>query len=580
MLSIVLLLATLAGQAGDASAPAHDTLGLKVLSFSAEWCGPCKAMKPRLEKLEAKGYPIQEVDIDTAPLTAKRYGVDRVPTFVLIDRQGKELARTVGAVTATDLAEWYSAEWRKHRDDGDTATEPKSAPQAPRPPPAKANSIPSPWETTCRVQIEVTNPAQKGYRGYGSGTVISSDGTTTIILTCAHVFDMGNPGKLPAKQFPSVITINLSDGNPTGDPPKAKFGKSYPGTALDYDFTKDVGLITISTSDVLAASPIVPSTWRAEPGMELEQYGCKGADYPTTFRTTVIDANAGMPGQWQGIKCSRMPGEGRSGGGLFTLDHHLCGVTDFRGNGATRQDDIGLYAGPASIYSILDRNGLKRLYAAGKPPNPTPQPLEAEQSFTPANELEATCFDIFRRLHGKCPPNGGSPANPPQPGPDGPPGQKGDAGVPGIPGETGPPGPPGPIGPQGPPGKDSTPAPGPIPGGASAGPPGPQGLPGLPGAIGKDGPAGKQGPAGPPGRDGKDGAAGLKGECQCEHKPTKFAVRLPGGRVVEKEFMLSGPDATGVGLDLSGFAVPGMAALQKQLIDLQQQVATLKAAAK
>ena len=72
----------------------------------ATWCGPCKAMMPALEDL-AREYAgevrIVKVDIDESPLVAQRYGVQSVPTFLLI--QGGEVkSRFIGGQTRSKIA--------------------------------------------------------------------------------------------------------------------------------------------------------------------------------------------------------------------------------------------------------------------------------------------------------------------------------------------------------------------------------------------------------------------------------------------------------------------------------------------
>ena len=52
------------------------------------------------------------------------------------------------------------------------------------------------------------------------------------------------------------------------------------------------------------------------------------------------------------------PRQGRSGGGLFTIDGYIAGVCNF----AEPQGNHGLYATPRSIYHLLDRNNLTALY--------------------------------------------------------------------------------------------------------------------------------------------------------------------------------------------------------------------------
>src|SRR5205823_1633746 len=56
-----LLIALIATTNGDA---AGEPL---LLDFHASWCGPCQQMRPAIEKLIQKGYPVKSVDVDDAP---------------------------------------------------------------------------------------------------------------------------------------------------------------------------------------------------------------------------------------------------------------------------------------------------------------------------------------------------------------------------------------------------------------------------------------------------------------------------------------------------------------------------------
>ena len=42
-------------------------------------------MRPAVEELIRNRYPVKSIDIDKDPDVAARYGVDRVPTFVVVD---------------------------------------------------------------------------------------------------------------------------------------------------------------------------------------------------------------------------------------------------------------------------------------------------------------------------------------------------------------------------------------------------------------------------------------------------------------------------------------------------------------
>ena len=76
-----------------------------LVDFSAEWCGPCKMMKPVLEQLHQKlgdQVRIIKVDIDQSPAAANAYQVQSVPTLILF-QQGKTLWRSAGVMPAPQL---------------------------------------------------------------------------------------------------------------------------------------------------------------------------------------------------------------------------------------------------------------------------------------------------------------------------------------------------------------------------------------------------------------------------------------------------------------------------------------------
>ncbi|MDP8927360.1 MAG: thioredoxin family protein [Actinomycetota bacterium] len=65
------------------------------MKFTAEWCGPCKAVAPVVVELarEFDGrMDVLEVDIDQHESISARYEVRGVPTFILFEN-GEALAR-------------------------------------------------------------------------------------------------------------------------------------------------------------------------------------------------------------------------------------------------------------------------------------------------------------------------------------------------------------------------------------------------------------------------------------------------------------------------------------------------------
>jgi thioredoxin len=77
---------------------------LKVLKFSASWCGPCKVLAPIFNqvKSEVSDVAFQEVDVDAESALAIQYKVRGVPTIV-IEKDGQEVKRIVGGTTQAAL---------------------------------------------------------------------------------------------------------------------------------------------------------------------------------------------------------------------------------------------------------------------------------------------------------------------------------------------------------------------------------------------------------------------------------------------------------------------------------------------
>jgi thioredoxin 2 len=74
----------------------------------AQWCGPCRLLSPAVEAASrrfAGRLKAVKVNVDQAPLTSERLGVQGVPTLVVM-RDGKETARHVGALPGHALERW------------------------------------------------------------------------------------------------------------------------------------------------------------------------------------------------------------------------------------------------------------------------------------------------------------------------------------------------------------------------------------------------------------------------------------------------------------------------------------------
>jgi thioredoxin 1 len=69
-----------------------------IVDFWAEWCGPCHAVAPVLDRIveEHDGVKLVKVNIDEEQGLAARYGVASIPTMILF-KEGEPAAAAIGA---------------------------------------------------------------------------------------------------------------------------------------------------------------------------------------------------------------------------------------------------------------------------------------------------------------------------------------------------------------------------------------------------------------------------------------------------------------------------------------------------
>lgn len=77
----------------------------KVLAdFNADWCGPCKMLKPIVEEFAKDNDEIKvvSINIDDEDELSEEYNVSSIPCLVVFDK-GKEIKRNVGLISRDDI---------------------------------------------------------------------------------------------------------------------------------------------------------------------------------------------------------------------------------------------------------------------------------------------------------------------------------------------------------------------------------------------------------------------------------------------------------------------------------------------
>lgn len=81
-----------------------------LVDFWAEWCGPCRALTPELEKMateHAEKIQVVKVNVDENPATAAKYGITSIPA-VYAFHAGENVKTSIGAKPKPALEEEFA----------------------------------------------------------------------------------------------------------------------------------------------------------------------------------------------------------------------------------------------------------------------------------------------------------------------------------------------------------------------------------------------------------------------------------------------------------------------------------------
>ena len=310
-----------------------------LLDFSAEWCAPCRQMEPVVAQLKAEGLPVRQINIDQEPQLARQYRVDTIPCFVMVV-DGREVNRVTGLTNYDHLREMIAGASIGKGPIGPGASNsgPLMAEHAKAP--LSTTPLPSAVAATVRLKID-----EGGSSSYGSGTIIDVHGDEALILTCGHIFrDSRGQGKIHVDLF-------------VGEGPR-----TVQGQLVRFDLQRDLGLVSIRPGVTVQPVRVASRKDKLSMGQKVVATGCDRGGEPIYEETRIVSID-----RYQGasnVTVAGQPVDGRSGGGLFTLDGKLVGVC----NAADPLDHEGLYVALPAIHDEFDRAGLSFVYTgAGFP---------------------------------------------------------------------------------------------------------------------------------------------------------------------------------------------------------------------
>ena len=333
--------------------PANTVL----LDFYGTYCPPCRAMRPVIEQLKKAGYPVRSNNVNEDPATAQKFGVTNIPCFMMVS-DGRVVARRVGITAANELAsicqkginDAYASQRKRaiaqsnapkinnQRTPSNVQIIPvsKNKTENERSPLIESNSsnLLAPERllaSTVRIRVKTS------VCDHGTGTIIDSRNKRALILTCGHLF------REYAKEHGGRIEVDLF-----GESPLQNVEAKY----ICHDEESDLGLICIEIDHPVAVIPVAPLNYQALRGSAVASAGCDNGRLPTVQPSQIVAINKCLgPAN---MYASGASVQGRSGGGLFSKDGYLIGVTLANVPG----ENQALYSSYPAIHELLNKQRL------------------------------------------------------------------------------------------------------------------------------------------------------------------------------------------------------------------------------
>ena len=81
---------------------------MKLIKFGAPWCAPCRKLAEDLKK-HPLSIELEEINVEENEHLAEKYSIYQVPSLVLVDDEGKEIDRKLGALPVIKINEWIKS---------------------------------------------------------------------------------------------------------------------------------------------------------------------------------------------------------------------------------------------------------------------------------------------------------------------------------------------------------------------------------------------------------------------------------------------------------------------------------------